>query len=351
MRILVTGGAGFIGSHLVDALLAHGHDVAIIDDLSSGTRSNLNAQARFYICDVADTARTEHIFKVERPEAIFHLAAFVSVRKSEEQPSETARVNILGSLNIMRLAHTYGTKRLIVASTGGVMYSDDNLPTSETSPEQPRSPYAISKSSTDAFLEASHQTFGLSYVSLRCGNVYGPRQNPHGEAGVIAIFLEKMLSGKQPVIYGSGEHTRDYVYVDDVVEAYLAALTSDRSGIYNIGTGEETSVNQIFDMLNVHFDHRFEKQHISDAPQEQERSALDASKASRELGWIPKTKIEDGIAATVTWALKNMRPNNNTTSTMSFQTWLSTLFIGKTYRMSQTNKLLESAATQEYQHP
>lgn len=306
MKILITGGAGFIGSHLVDALIARGHDVVVLDNLSGGKRENLHPEARFYLCDIADVLFTEKIFRKERPVAVFHLAARISVRASIAEPLLDAHTNILGSINIIRLAHRYGAKKIIAASTGGVMYGDTKKrPTPETVAARPLSPYAIAKLTTDTFLEYYHRVFGLPYAAIRCGNVYGPRQNPHGEAGVIAIFLEAMLRGENPVINGAGTNTRDYVYIDDVVNAYLAPLESPRSGVYNIGTGRETSTLEIFRFLNAHFDDHFAEYHGPEAIGEQEKSSLSISKAKKELGWKPSVSLEEGIAATVSWALEN----------------------------------------------
>jgi UDP-glucose 4-epimerase len=236
MRILVTGGAGFIGSHLVDGFINAGHQVAVIDDLSSGRRENLNPQARFYQLDVQDPAVGD-LFRRETPEVMCHHAAQMDVRRSVADPLFDARVNLLGLLNLIENARQHGLKRVLFASTGGAIYGEQDIyPAPETHKTEPLSPYGVAKLASERYLFFYHATYGISYTAMRYANVYGPRQNPHGEAGVVAIFTEKLLRGEHPIINGDGTQTRDYVYVGDLVRANLAALQSDFVGAVNLGT-------------------------------------------------------------------------------------------------------------------
>jgi len=261
MKILVTGGAGFIGSHIVDRLVKESHKVVIIDNLSTGRKENLNPKAKFYKLDIQNPGVAE-VFKKEKPEIVFHLAAQIDVRKSVEDPLEDAKTNILGSLNIIQnfinvnsrklVSNSHKFVKFIFASTGGAIYGDaDIVPTPETYPEFPLSPYGICKLSVEKYLNYYWKVFGLPYVALRYANVYGPRQNSKGEAGVIAIFLDKMLSGEKPVINGNGRQTRDFVFVKDVVEANILAMKKNKVGVYNIGTSKETDINTIFRKLKM----------------------------------------------------------------------------------------------------
>ena len=319
MKILVTGGAGFIGSHLVDRLVKEKHKVIVIDNLSTGKKENLNPQAKFYKLDIR-SPKISDVFKKERPEAVFHLAAQIDLRKSVENPVEDAKINILGSLNILQnfirinqLNPRKSVSKFIFASTGGAIYGDaDIIPTTETYPEMPLSPYGIEKLVFDKYLNYYYKVFGLPYVSLRLANVFGPRQNSKGEAGVIAIFCDKMLSGKftphrtrsgvgQPIINGSGKQTRDYVYVDDVVEAGILAFKKKKIGIFNIGTAQETDVNAIFRKIRKLINSNCKEIHIPEKPGEQKTSCLDCSKAKKELGWKPKYNLDRGLKETVEW--------------------------------------------------
>lgn len=299
--ILVTGGAGFIGSHLVGRLIGMGYKVVVVDDLSTGKKENINKKSKFYKVDIL-SQKIKEIFRKEKPEIVYHLAAKINVRESVKKPIENAKTNILGSLNILENCQKFKVKKIIFASTGGAIYGETKIiPTPETYPENPLSPYGIEKFAIEKYLNYYHKVFGLPYVSLRLANVYGPRQNSKGEAGVIAIFIDKMLRGKQPIIYGTGKQKRDFVFVDDVAEAFLLAMKSEKSGIYNIGTGKETSINEIFDkikeILSAEGKKVYQKAKLGDL----KRSCLNISKAKKELKWQPKYNLEKGLKETISW--------------------------------------------------
>jgi UDP-glucose 4-epimerase len=300
LKILVTGGAGFIASHLVDALVDRGDDVLVVDDLSTGDRRNLNPEARFFEVDIRDPAAAA-LIRAERPQAISHHAAQMSVSRSVAEPVFDADVNVMGSLNIALAAIDAGS-RVVFASTGGALYGDaEVIPTPETAPAWPVSPYGISKLSFEHYLFGFQQTRGLSYTALRYANVYGPRQNPHGEAGVIAIFCEGLL-GKRPFkVHGAGTDTRDYVHVDDVVRANLLALGSDVCEHFNVGTGRQAETNTIYRLIAERMGKPLEVEHGPDRPGDLKASALDSAKIRRELGWQPEVSLEDGVARTVDW--------------------------------------------------
>lgn len=306
MKILITGGAGFIGSNLAEALLNKGHKVAIIDDLSTGKKENVPEEAVFYNVDILSSEILE-VLRKEEPEVVFHLAAQIDLRKAVENPSKDAQINILGSLNlIQKLIEVNPSAKFIFASTGGAIYGDaEIIPTPESYPEWPLSPYGICKLAVEKYLEYYRQVFGLNYVSLRYANVYGPKQDSKGEAGVVAIFIDKMLNGEQPVIYGDGEQTRDFVFVDDVVNANLLAMEKDFSSedkrIFNIGTTEETKINTIFNKLKNLTQSNCEEIHKSPREGEQQRSCLDYSRARETLGWNPEYSLEKGLKKTVNW--------------------------------------------------
>ncbi|MBI5407724.1 MAG: NAD-dependent epimerase/dehydratase family protein [Nitrospirae bacterium] len=299
MKILVTGGAGFIGSHIVDRLISEGHEVSVIDNLSTGRIENLNRKAEFYKMDIV-SPRIEKVFKKERPELICHLAAQMDVRKSVADPAYDAQTNIIGMLNLLENGMRYGTRRVIFASTGGAVYGEGGpIPTPETCPPGPVSPYGISKLTGEHYLFFYKVTYGLSYVALRYANVYGPRQDPFGEAGVVAIFAQKLLKNEQPVINGNGMQTRDYVYVDDVVDAVSSAVYSDISDILNVGTGIETSVNQLFRLL-VEITGSSAREVYGPAMKgEQARSCLSYDKIKKALEWEPKIPLQEGLRRTV----------------------------------------------------
>ncbi len=307
MKILVTGGAGFIGSHLADALIAKKHRVFVIDNLSTGFKKNLNPKARFYKTDLVNFSAVEKIIKKEKPEVVFHLAAQMSVQESVKKPLFDAENNILASVNLIKIACENKIRKFIFASTGGAIYGDTkNRPTPETEKEWPLSPYGVAKLSVDRFLFYYHKIHGLNFVSLRYGNVYGPRQNPHGEAGVVAMFLNRMFSGKQPIINGDGKQTRDYIFVDDVIGANLLALKNlKKSGIYNVGTGKETGVNALFREINGHFGNKFKEFHGPAKIGEQKTSCLSFSKIKKGLGWSPNVDFLTGIRKTFKWFKAN----------------------------------------------
>ncbi len=306
MRILVTGGAGFIGSHITDRLVSEGHSVSIIDNLSTGKAENINKEAKFYKIDIMNP-RIERIFKKERPELICHLAAQMDVRRSVADPQFDAQSNILGMLNLLENAVRYGTRKVIFSSTGGAVYGEDGpIPTTETHPPQPLSPYGISKLTGEHYLFFYKQTHGLNYTVLRFANVYGPRQDPFGEAGVVAIFTQKMLRNEQPVINGNGMQTRDYVYVEDVVDAVTSSVYSDVNDIFNVGTGVETSVNELFSLLRDVTGTNIKEMHGPAKKGEQSRSCLSSDKIKKTLEWEPGTPIREGLTRTVDFFRKRL---------------------------------------------
>jgi UDP-glucose 4-epimerase len=303
MKCLITGGAGFIGSHLVDRLIKDGHTIAIIDNLSTGKKENLNKKANFYKIDICN-AKIREIFKKEKPEIVFHLAAQIDVRKSVQNPIEDAQINILGSLNILENCKEFGVKKIIFISSGGAIYGEAKIvPTPESYPANPLSPYGIAKLAIEKYLNYYYEVFNLPFISLRLANVYGPRQNPKGEAGVVAIFTDKLLNNQIPVINGDGTQTRDYVFVNDVVDAAILAFKSLklRKPIFNIGTGMETSVNDLYKIMTKKIEKNISADHNLAKIGEQERSCLNYSKVAKELNWQPKYNIERGIKMTIDW--------------------------------------------------
>lgn len=299
MKILITGGAGFIASHVVDSYLSQGHEVVVIDDLSTGVKKNINPRAKFIPADIREK-RLKRIIVKEKPEVINHHAAHIHVSRSVENPQFDAQVNILGSLNIFSAAVAAGSvKKIIFASTGGAMYGNQQTPFTESVVPQPLSPYGISKLSTELYLHFFQEQYGIDYLALRYANVYGPRQNPYGEAGVISIFCENLLSRSQPVINGQGKQTRDYVFVSDVVEANNLALNSDEKGVFNIGTGIETDVNRVYDLVAKHLGSKVKAVHGPPRPGEQQTSSLDYTKARKQLFWQPSVSLDKGIERTV----------------------------------------------------
>ncbi len=304
MRALVTGGAGFIGSNLVDALLDRGDDVAVLDDLSSGKEENLAAAlergARLHRGDIREGDAVHAVIAEERPELVFHLAAQIDVRESMARPGFDARTNVEGTVNVLEAARQAGTRRLVFSSTGGAMYGEtDEIPTPETVPPLPMSGYGQSKFCAEQYLALYSRVYGLSSIALRFGNVYGPRQDPHGEAGVIAIFCGRFVEGGRPKVFGDGRQTRDYIYVGDLVDAIVAAAGSDAEGAVNIGTEEETTVLELIEALAAAGGRPFEPEFADARLGELERSCLAVGKARDVLGWEAKVDVREGIARTL----------------------------------------------------
>ncbi|MGA2297164.1 MAG: NAD-dependent epimerase/dehydratase family protein [FCB group bacterium] len=299
MKILVTGGAGFIASHVVDAYLNAGNEVFIIDNFSTGKRENLNPKAKLIEMDITDE-KVKDIFKKEKFDLLNHHAAQMDVRFSVNNPIFDARTNIIGGINLYESAKATGVKKVIFSSTGGAIYGEqDYFPADEEHPLRPCSPYGIAKLSNEKYLFYYKEVYGIDYVCLRYANVYGPRQNPHGEAGVVAIFTNKMLSGEQPVINGDGLNTRDYVFVADVVRANLLALENNVSGIYNVATSIENDVNYIFRKLKQFTNSDCKEIHGEAKSGEQRRSVCSYKKISESHGWKPTVSFDDGLEKTV----------------------------------------------------
>jgi len=323
-KILVTGGAGFIGSHLVDALIERGYKVVVIDNLSTGKKENLNpeffkkskvsAKAKFYKVDIC-SPKVSEIFEKEKPEIVFHLAAQINVRKSVEDPISDAKTNILGSLNIIKsfireigvqsLEHSRNSK-FIFASSGGAIYGKvQKIPTPENYLPNPISPYGIAKLTIERYLKFYKETFGLNFISLRFANVYGPRQDPKGEAGVVSIFIDKILKRERPIIFGSGNQTRDFVFVEDVVSALLKAIEyQGNKEVFNIGTGIETSINELEELISKIIDKKIQPKFEPAKPGDLKRSCLDISLAKKELKWKPKYNLENGLKKTIKWTFE-----------------------------------------------
>ncbi len=298
-KALVTGGAGFIGSHLVDRLLSEGCHVAIIDDLSASKLRNLNPAATFYHSDINHTS-VQDIFNREQPDLVFHLAARVSVTYSAQNPVDNAEVNVIGTLRLLDAARRQGIDKFIFSSTGGAIYGNpESNPCNEDTPVAPVSPYGLSKWIAEQYIELFHRLYRLNYTILRYGNVYGPRQDPHGEAGVIAIFIQDMLEGRQPRIFGDGNQERDFVYVGDVVEANVQAINRGNNRTMNIGSGEGTSVNQIFDTLKSALGYRWEAEHRPRRPGDVHKISLECAKSLQNLGWSPQVGLEEGLQRTL----------------------------------------------------
>ena len=314
MKILITGGAGFIGSHLAAAFLKDGHEVAVFDNFRTGSKRNLSAAAALFAGDISRAEDVEAAFRQFRPEVVCHYAAQLDVRRSLEDPAHDAGTNILGGLNVLLQSERCGVRRFIFASSGGAIYGDaDRLPADESAVVRPLSPYGLTKWTFESYLHIWRQVHGIVPVILRYANVYGPRQSASGDAGVIAIFSQRLLRGKPCTIYGDGGSTRDYVYVGDVVEANRLALACEAGGVFNVGTGEQTTVRTVFDTVRGAVDNLLGPDH--DAPREPVlaparpgevyRSALDARHAREALGWTPRTSFRDGVRQTVAWLRGN----------------------------------------------
>lgn len=301
MKILVTGGAGFIGSHVADRFIREGHEVHVIDNLTSGMRENVPEDAVFHELDIT-SADTTRLVENERYEAIAHLAAQIDVRKSVADPAFDAEVNVVGFLRLMEAARRSGLRKVIFSSTGGAIYGEPEwVPQDESHRLAPLSPYGLSKLTAEQFLSFYQRTYQIDTVALRYANVYGPRQQSHGEAGVIAIFAGLLLDQRSPKIYGDGEQTRDYVYVEDVVEANYLALDFNGSGTFNVGTGVETSVNTLFGHLRRQIAPHIDAVYEPPRAGEQLRSVLSFRKAASELGWRPRVSLPVGLKSTVEW--------------------------------------------------
>ncbi len=302
MKILVTGAAGFIGSHVADAYVNLGHEVVILDDLSRGLKRNLNPKCRFYQCDIRDREGIEKIFLLEKPAIINHHAAQMDVRRGVREPLFDAQVNILGSVNLIEAARANGAKRFIYAATAGAGYGEPKqMPVPEDYPMNPITPYGISKHTVEHYLFTFRFLYGLEYVVLRYGNVYGPRQNSQGEAGVFAIFSEQMLAGAQPVIYGDGNKIRDYVYISDVASANVAALDRGTNEIFNISSGVETRDLEIFQRVRELLGKQVEPRYVARRPGEIDNICLDISKAESLLQWVPSVNLSEGSSKTVAY--------------------------------------------------
>ena len=306
MKVLVTGGAGFIGSQTVDRLVLEGHEVVVVDNLSTGKRRNINRAARFYKIDIQNK-RLERVFRNERPSVVMHLAAQMDVRKSVEDPILDAQVNVLGTLNLLQQAVKYGARKVIFSSSGGAIYGEQEVfPASETHVTQPLSPYGLSKFCGEQYLSYYQRVGGIQVVNLRYANVYGPRQDPYGEAGVVAIFIQKLLNGEQAIINGNGRQTRDFVFVDDVVEANLSVMGQQIEGTYNVGTGQETSINDLFRILVEQIGSTCKELHGPAKQGEQARSVIDSTKLRHELSWEPRVELPEGLKRTVSYFRERM---------------------------------------------
>lgn len=296
MRTLVTGGAGFIGSNLVDALLERGDEVHVLDDLSKGRRERVSDAATLHVADIRSP---DEVFDAARPEVVFHLAAQADVRSSVERPDHDADVNVIGTVRIVEAARRHGAQ-VVFSSTGGAIYGECDAPAREDAPRQPLAPYGTSKLCGEEYLATWNRLYGTNHVTLRFGNVYGPRQEPHGEAGVVAIFMGLLLDGGTPKIYGDGRQTRDYVFVGDVVDAVLRAAGRG-GGVYNVGTGKETSVLELYEAIVRATGIERDPEHADARLGELQRSVLDPSAAERDLGWRAATSLDDGLRRTWTW--------------------------------------------------
>jgi UDP-glucose 4-epimerase len=298
MRILVTGGAGFIGSHLVDGFLREGHEVQVLDNLSSGQRSNLPSSVPLHVMDIRDP-QVKELFEQYRPEVLCHHAAQLDVPKSVADPVFDAEVNIIATVRLLEYCRSTHTQRVLFASTGGAIYGEQSeFPASDAHLERPVSPYGVAKLSVERYLHFYRMQHGFQPACMRYANVYGPRQNAQGEGGVVAIFASMLIGGKTPTIYGSGEQTRDFVYVEDVVNANLAALKHNLVGSYNVGTGVETNVNQLYAIMSQAVGTSAKANYAAGRPGETQRSVLDASKLSQATGWRPQTTIAQGLKKT-----------------------------------------------------
>ena len=309
MKILVTGGAGFIASHIADKFIEEGHEVVILDDLSTGFEKNINPEVKFVKLNIGDE-KVSNMFKEEKFDVVNHHAAQMDVRRSVIDPVFDANTNIIGTINLLQNSVKYGVKKFTFASTGGAVYGEQEyFPADENHPTNPVSPYGISKLSVEKYLYFFFKEHKLNYTILRYANIYGPRQNPFGEAGVVAIFSTKFLKGEQPIINGTGEQTRDYVFVKDVVNANILTLADEESDIYNVGTGIETNVNELYKIINDIVGNGQEEKHGSAAPGEQMRSVITSEKLFNKFNWHPSTKLIDGLKESVEFFKMNIQQN------------------------------------------
>ncbi len=305
-KALVTGGAGFIGSHMVDRLLKLDFNVVVMDDLSTGKIKNLDSAAVFHHTDITQPAMAD-IIQREQPDLVFHMAAQTSVTQSTKDPIGDVNANVLGTLRVLEASRRVGVEKIIYSCTGGALYGDpETIPVLDDAPIAPVSPYGMSKRMAEQYLEFYYRQYRLRYTSLRYGNVFGPRQDPHGEAGVIAIFTQAMLEGKQPQIFGDGAQERDFISVFDVIDANLAAIDRGDGKAMNVATGEATSVNRIFELLRGITGYKWDPLHAPQRAGEVYRIALDWSRATQELGWSPKISLEEGLQMTVDYFRESM---------------------------------------------
>ena len=306
MRILVTGGAGFIASHVVDAYITAGHIVAIADNLSTGSQENINPAARFFNLDIRSPDLAS-IFDRFKPDVVSHHAAHIDLRRSVEQPAVDADINVIGALNVLDNARRCGVRKFVFASTGGAIYGEPTrIPAQETDPALPSSPYGANKLLFEHYLRIFQSLHGLDYTVLRYANVYGPRQDPKGEAGVVAIFSLALLKGQSPIMFGNGTKTRDYVYVEDVAEANVMALTHGSGKVFNIGTAREVSDAEVFETIRSAVGWSGTPRYDAIRPGEVIRIALDNDRASRELGWVPRVRFEEGVSRAVAFYRANL---------------------------------------------
>lgn len=307
MKILVTGGAGFIASHITDAFIKEGHEVFVLDNLSTGFEKNINPKAVFIRADIKDESLSS-LFEIEKFDIVNHHAAQMDVRRSVADPAFDAGTNILGTINLLQNCVKTGVKKFMFASTGGAVYGEQEyFPADENHPTSPLSPYGISKLAVEKYLYFYNTQYNLNYSILRYANIYGPRQNPFGEAGVVAIFATKLLKNEQPIINGTGTQTRDYVFVGDVVKANLLALKDGKPDIYNVGTGIETNVNELFKVLNEIAGRDMKEQHRQAAPGEQMRSVITSDKLFKKFNWRPDTDLKTGLLSTVQFFKTSMK--------------------------------------------
>jgi UDP-glucose 4-epimerase len=306
LKILITGGAGFIASHVADTFIEEGHKVFILDNLSTGFEKNINPRAEFIKADIRNKSLSE-LFEKEKFDIVNHHAAQMDVRRSVSDPAFDADTNIIGTLNLLQNAAHNKVRKFMFASTGGAVYGEQEyFPADEIHPTSPLSPYGISKLSVEKYLYFYKVQYNLNYSILRYANIYGPRQNPQGEAGVVAIFSRKLIKGEQPIINGDGKQTRDYTFVKDVVKANLLTLKDDSSDIYNVGTGQETDVNELFYMINGLVGKGQAEKHGPSMPGEQMRSVITSEKLKRKFGWSPSTNIKEGLKDTVDFFKENL---------------------------------------------